>query len=154
MKQFIGLVTSLTLAALVVGCSSAHKKNSKEVVQAVSNQSEVTSEEMVKKNAKIAINKAEVTPEGAKFAPNAFDSEGNVQGYRCVALLEENTNPLSKAGIQLNDIVIAVNDRDLQSPKEASYFFELVRMNLYHSIKIQRGQRIFTVKKVSFTDEG
>lgn len=148
MKQFI----YLAIALLFIGCTSANKKASNDAGNM--NSEDQVSNLSSKNGPRDPSEQVPVSPEGARFVPNAIDNEGNAKGFRCVSILDEHKNPLSKAGIQVDDIVLAVNERELQTSKEASYFFELVRLNQYYSIKIQRGHRIFTLKKVSFTEEG
>ena len=130
-KMLIGLIG---IALTVFACSSGQKaadKYNKDAVTEISDK--------------------------ARFIPNrtsgASEGNDNIQGFRCISMLEDNDNPFYKAGIQVDDVVLAVDERELKTSTQASFYFDLVLNNQYSSIRVQRGARVFTLKKVSFTEE-
>ena len=148
---------------LFVGCSSVETNNKAAGNNNSSNsgrnsQSPLPENEIEKResaNAIKVLQEAKIDVyQNTRFVVNSINDEGKAEGFRCVNMLEDDKNPFSKAGIQLNDIVIAINERNLQTLKEAHFYLDLVKNNQYSSIKIQRGPRTFTLKKVSFTEEG
>lgn len=160
MKQFV----YVTIAMLLVGCSSVETSNktaannNKNSGLGLNSQSAPLENEIQKRETQSAISilknaKIDVYQD-TRFVANSINEEGKAEGFRCVTILENDKNPFSKAGIQINDVVLAINQRELRTLKEAQFFFDLVKANQYSSIKIQRGSRIFTLRKVSFTEEG
>ena len=135
---------ALSILFALIACSSSTKQAD----------SGVSKEPAAKAAHKANRRPATINVEKSRFIANLLeDADGSVKGFRCVSLLEEAKNPFAKAGIQVDDVVLAVNDRELTTTEDASYYFGQIRKNTYSSIKIQRGQRIFTLKRVAFSEE-
>ena len=90
-----------------------------------------------------------------RFVPyRAPNSNGEIKGFRCVSVLtDEPNNSFFKAGLEAGDIVLAVDSTDLNDKEKA--FAALLRVvdNSYSSIRVLRGERAFTLKKVNFNEE-
>lgn len=156
--KFIHIVVlDLSLLMFLTACSSKEVKHSNNNQKSSNGEMLVQPEDQVYAQNKDAVRAMQAVKidayEKTRFIANAITDNGKATGFRCVSILENDRNPFSKAGIQVNDVVLAVNNRDLQTAKEASFFLELVKLNKYSSIKIQRGERIFTLKKINFGEE-
>ncbi len=151
------VVLGLSLLMLLTACSSKEVKQSNKNTKSSNSEILAEPEDQVYAQNKDAVRAMQAVKidvyEKTRFVANEITDSGKATGFRCVSILENDKNPFSKAGIQVNDVVLAVNNRDLQTVKEASFFLELVKLNKYTSIKIQRGERIFTLKKINFGEE-
>ncbi len=105
--KFIQASIAFFALILFMGCSSTQtgQGNKGNKASEANSESEISKIYLAEVQARALKNSVPITPQGAKFIPNAFDSEGKVIGYRCVSLFNESTNPLSKAGIQVDDVV-------------------------------------------------